>query len=112
MSADPCLQISAKQGAAPPVFAEAGEAGRGLEVTAMGRKVAKVAVAKAVYAIDRPYDYLVPAELEERLPGKDIPLVARMNKMNPIPFIQLLLPPVNHAQNLFCVLSCKGLQRI
>jgi len=29
-----------------------------------------VAVAKAVYAIDRPYDYLVPAELEERLrPG-------------------------------------------
>ena len=36
----------------------------------MGRKVAKVAVAKAVYAIDKPYDYLVPAELEERLrPG-------------------------------------------
>ena len=36
----------------------------------MGRKVAKVAVAKAVYAIDKPYDYLVPAELEGRLtPG-------------------------------------------
>ena len=36
----------------------------------MGRKIAKVAVAKAVYAIDRPYDYLVPTELEERLiPG-------------------------------------------
>ncbi len=36
----------------------------------MSRKIAKVAVAKAVYAIDRPYDYLVPAELEERLrPG-------------------------------------------
>ena len=33
----------------------------------MGRKVAKVAVAKAVYAIDRPYDYLVPQELEDRL---------------------------------------------
>ena len=36
----------------------------------MGRRIAKVAVAKAVYAIDKPYDYLVPAELEERLrPG-------------------------------------------
>ena len=36
----------------------------------MGRKIAKIAVAKAVYAIDRPYDYLVPGELEERLrPG-------------------------------------------
>ena len=36
----------------------------------MGRKAAKVAVAKAIYAIDKPYDYLVPAELEERLePG-------------------------------------------
>ncbi len=37
---------------------------------AMARKIAKVAVAKAVYAIDKPYDYLVPAGLEERLvPG-------------------------------------------
>ena len=37
---------------------------------AMARKIAKVAVAKAVYAIDKPYDYLVPADLEERLvPG-------------------------------------------
>ena len=36
----------------------------------MARKIAKVAVAKAVYAIDKPYDYLVPAGLEERLvPG-------------------------------------------
>ena len=36
----------------------------------MGRKIAKVAVAKAVYAIDRPYDYLIPPELEDRLrPG-------------------------------------------
>ncbi|NBI09110.1 primosomal protein N' [Colidextribacter sp. OB.20] len=33
----------------------------------MSRKIAKVAVAKAVYAIDRPYDYLVPQELEGRL---------------------------------------------
>lgn len=32
--------------------------------------VAKVAVARAVYAIDKPYDYLVPGELESRLrPG-------------------------------------------
>lgn len=32
--------------------------------------VAKVAVARAVYAIDKPYDYLVPGELEPRLrPG-------------------------------------------
>ena len=31
---------------------------------------AKVAVAKAIYAIDRPYDYRVPQELEGRLrPG-------------------------------------------
>ena len=30
----------------------------------MGRITAKVAVARAVYAIDKPYDYLVPAELE------------------------------------------------
>lgn len=36
----------------------------------MGRMIAKVAVAKAVYAIDKPYDYLVPRELEDRLePG-------------------------------------------
>ena len=36
----------------------------------MRRKIAKVAVAKAVYAIDRPYDYLIPPELEDRLrPG-------------------------------------------
>ena len=36
----------------------------------MGRLVAKVAVSKAVYAIDKPYDYLVPAALEETLrPG-------------------------------------------
>ena len=36
----------------------------------MGRKIAKVAVAKAVYSIDRPYDYLIPGELEGRLrPG-------------------------------------------
>ena len=36
----------------------------------MGRLVAKVAVSKAVYAIDKPYDYLVPAGLEATLrPG-------------------------------------------
>ena len=36
----------------------------------MSRKIAKVAVAKAVYTIDKPYDYLIPEELEERLqPG-------------------------------------------
>lgn len=36
----------------------------------MGCVVAKVAVSKAVYAIDKPYDYLVPAALEDRLrPG-------------------------------------------
>lgn len=36
----------------------------------MGRKVAKVAVSKAIYAIDKPYDYLVPRELENSLrPG-------------------------------------------
>lgn len=31
----------------------------------MERTVAKIAVSKAVYAIDRPYDYLVPEELED-----------------------------------------------
>ncbi len=36
----------------------------------MRRKIAKIAVAKAVYAIDRPYDYLIPDELAGRLqPG-------------------------------------------
>lgn len=36
----------------------------------MGRSVAKVAVSKAIYAIDRPYDYLIPPELEGRIvPG-------------------------------------------
>ena len=36
----------------------------------MKRKVAKVAVSKAVYAIDKPYDYIVPEELEKTLvPG-------------------------------------------
>ena len=33
----------------------------------MGHMTAKVAVAKAIYAIDRPYDYRVPQELEGRL---------------------------------------------
>ena len=36
----------------------------------MARRVAKIALSRAVYAIDKPYDYLVPAELEGRLcPG-------------------------------------------
>lgn len=36
----------------------------------VGNTMAKVAVSKAVYAIDKPYDYLVPPELEESLvPG-------------------------------------------
>lgn len=36
----------------------------------MGKIVAKVAVSKAIYAIDKPYDYLVPGELEPTLrPG-------------------------------------------
>ena len=36
----------------------------------MGQMTAKVAVSKAIYAIDRPYDYRVPRELEDRLrPG-------------------------------------------
>ena len=36
----------------------------------MRRKIAKVAVSRAIYAIDKPYDYLVPGELEERIqPG-------------------------------------------
>lgn len=36
----------------------------------MGNRVAKIAVAKAIYAIDKPYDYLVPRDLEEGLrPG-------------------------------------------
>ena len=33
----------------------------------MGRTVAKVAVSKAIYAIDKPYDYLVPWELKQTL---------------------------------------------
>jgi len=33
----------------------------------VGRIVAKVAVSKAVYAIDKPYDYLVPVDLERRV---------------------------------------------
>ena len=36
----------------------------------LGRKVAKVAVSKAIYAIDKPYDYQIPRELEDSLqPG-------------------------------------------
>ncbi|MCI8868984.1 MAG: primosomal protein N' [Lawsonibacter sp.] len=36
----------------------------------MGTLTAKVAVSKAIYAIDKPYDYLVPAQLEPTLlPG-------------------------------------------
>ena len=36
----------------------------------MGRKVGKIAVSKAIYAIDKPYDYLIPQELEDSLqPG-------------------------------------------
>ncbi|MGI5963084.1 MAG: primosomal protein N' [Lawsonibacter sp.] len=36
----------------------------------MGRKIAKVAVSKAVYAIDKPYDYRIPQALEPVLqPG-------------------------------------------
>lgn len=33
----------------------------------MGRKVAKIAVSKAIFAIDKPYDYLIPNELEATL---------------------------------------------
>ena len=41
-----------------------------MEGTALGRIIAKVAVARAVYTIDRPYDYLVGEELARRLrPG-------------------------------------------
>ena len=41
-----------------------------MEGTALGRIIAKVAVARAVYTIDRPYDYLVGEELafDQRLP--------------------------------------------
>ena len=36
----------------------------------MGRKVAAVSVSKALYAIDKPYTYLIPADLEQTLrPG-------------------------------------------
>ena len=36
----------------------------------MRRKIAKIAVSRAIYAIDRPYDYLIPRELEDILsPG-------------------------------------------
>lgn len=36
----------------------------------MGRKIAKVAVSKVIYGIDKPYDYLIPLELETTLvPG-------------------------------------------
>ena len=36
----------------------------------MAIKVAKIAVSAAVYSIDRPYSYLVPAPLEDKLlPG-------------------------------------------
>lgn len=36
----------------------------------MGNMVAKVAVSKAIYAIDKPYDYLIPKELQSTLqPG-------------------------------------------
>lgn len=36
----------------------------------MGRKIAKVAVSRAVYTIDKPYDYLIPDEMAESLkPG-------------------------------------------
>ena len=39
----------------------------------MERTVAKIAVSKAVYAIDRPYDYLVPEALEQAVcPGKRV----------------------------------------
>ena len=37
----------------------------------MGQKcIAKIALSKAIYAIDKPYDYLVPVELSEHIrPG-------------------------------------------
>ena len=36
----------------------------------MGRKIAKIAVSRAVYTIDKPYDYLIPREMENTLrPG-------------------------------------------
>ena len=36
----------------------------------MGRKVARISVSKALYAIDKPYTYLIPSELEQTLrPG-------------------------------------------
>ena len=36
----------------------------------MGRKIAKIAVSRAIYTIDKPYSYLVPREMEDSLePG-------------------------------------------
>ncbi len=35
----------------------------------MGHLVAKIAVSKAIYAIDKPFDYLVPPELSSLEPG-------------------------------------------
>ena len=49
----------------------------------IGRVVAKVAVSKAIYAIDKPYDYLVPPELEGQvLPGMRV-AVGRMASCSP-----------------------------
>ena len=36
----------------------------------MGRKIAKIAVSRAIYTIDKPYSYLIPREMEDSLqPG-------------------------------------------
>ncbi len=72
----------------------------------MGAKlIAKVAVSRAIYAIDRPYDYLVPTQLEDTLrPGTRV-LVPFGSGSRPCDGIVLALQRQESASRLKTVIS-------
>ena len=72
----------------------------------MGQKcIAKVAISKAVYAIDKPYDYLIPPELEDQIrPGMRI-LVPFGSGNRPSDGIVLAVTRQERADALKCIIS-------
>ena len=72
----------------------------------MGQKcIAKVAISKAVYAIDKPYDYLVPLELEDQIrPGMRV-LIPFGSGNRPCDGIVLAVTQQEQTAALKCVIS-------
>ncbi len=69
------------------------------------RRVAKVAVSRAIYAIDRPYDYLIPSGLEDTLtPGTRV-LIPFGSGSRPCDGIVLAIEEQETSGALKCIIS-------